>query len=122
MSNGDYNWDYARQTLANISLSNVVLGSAGTVGAATAVYTTGSYSSYGSAGYNFGSTVNITSDDIEIKGRRLLKTLDAISDRLAILEEPSLERLNKYAALKDAYDKYKMLEALINDDGKPEQK
>ena len=54
--------------------------------------------------------------DIKWKGRSLGKLLEKIEDRLAILQEPDPERLEKFAALKKAYDHYKTLERLIGDD------
>jgi len=54
--------------------------------------------------------------DIKWKGRSLGKLLESIEDRLAILQEPSPEKLEKYAALKKAYDHYKTLERLIGED------
>ena len=54
--------------------------------------------------------------DIKWKGRSLGKLLEAIEDRLAILPEPDPEKLEKFAALKKAYDHYKTLERLIGDD------
>ena len=53
--------------------------------------------------------------DVKIKGRNLAEVLDTICDRLAILT-PDTKKLEKYAALKKAYDHYKTLEALINHD------
>ena len=54
--------------------------------------------------------------DIKWKGRSLGKLLESIEDRLAILQEPSPEKLEKYAALKKAYEHYKTLERLIGED------
>ena len=54
--------------------------------------------------------------DIKWKGRSLGKLMEKIEDRLAILQEPDPERLEKFAALKKAYDHYKTLERLIGDD------
>jgi len=56
------------------------------------------------------------SGDINWKGRSLGKLLTSIEDRLAILAEPDPEKLAKFAALKKAYDNYKLLERLIGDD------
>jgi hypothetical protein len=56
------------------------------------------------------------SGDIKWKGRSLGKLLTSIEDRLAILAEPDPEKLAKFAALKKAYDNYKLLERLIGDD------
>lgn len=58
--------------------------------------------------------------DVKIKGRSLEKLLTTIEDRLAILSEPDPEKLKKFAALKKAYDNYKLLEKLIGDDYKNE--
>jgi hypothetical protein len=54
--------------------------------------------------------------DIKWKGRSLGKLMERIEDRLAILQEPDAEKLEKFAALKKAYDHYKTLERLIGDD------
>ena len=54
--------------------------------------------------------------DIKWKGRSLGKLMEKIEDRLAILQEPDPERLEKFAALKKAYDHYKTLERLIGDE------
>ena len=60
--------------------------------------------------------------DIKWKGRSLGKLLEKIEDRLAILQEPDPEKLEKFAALKKAYDNYKLLEKLIGDDEPNEQR
>jgi hypothetical protein len=65
--------------------------------------------------------LHVTSDaefdgDIKWKGRSLGKLLQGIEDRLAILQEPDPKKLEKFAALKKAYDHYKTLERLIGDD------
>ena len=54
--------------------------------------------------------------DITWKGRSLGKLLEKIEDRLAILADPDPKKLEKFAALKKAYDNYKLLEKLIGDD------
>jgi hypothetical protein len=54
--------------------------------------------------------------DVKIKGRSLEKLLTTIEDRLAILQDPDPAKLEKYAALKKAYDHYKTLERLIGED------
>jgi len=70
---------------------------------------------------NGSSGLHVTSDaefegDIKWKGRSLVKLLEKIENRLAILQEPDPEKLEKFAALKKAYDNYKLLEKLIGDD------
>jgi hypothetical protein len=53
--------------------------------------------------------------DIKIGDQSLKEFMQTVSDRLAILT-PDPVKLEKFAALKAAYDHYKMLEALINED------
>jgi hypothetical protein len=101
------------------------------------VYTTTSGSSYashtittGTAGFNGTYTISgidysnpglkVAGDadfegDVTIKGKSLVKTLEGIEQRLAILT-PDPAKLEKYAALREAYEHYKMLEALIGDE------
>jgi hypothetical protein len=55
--------------------------------------------------------------DVKIKGRSLEKLLDTIEKRLAILT-PNPAKLEKFEALKKAYDHYKLLEALCHEDDK----
>jgi hypothetical protein len=85
-------------------------------------------SSNGASGYNWGNvtissnpSLNVSGDaefegDIKWKGRSLGKLLESIEDRLAILQDPDPKKLEKHAALKKAYDHYKLLEKLIGDD------
>lgn len=54
--------------------------------------------------------------DITWKGRNLGKLLESIEDRLAILADPDPVKLEKFAALKKAYDHYKLMEKLIGEE------
>ena len=54
--------------------------------------------------------------DIRWRGRSLGKLLEKIEDRLAILQEPNAEKLEKFAALKKAYDHYKLIEKLVENE------
>jgi len=54
--------------------------------------------------------------DVKIKGHSILHLLKKIEDRLAVLQEPNPEKLEKFAALKKAYDHYKTLERLIGEE------
>lgn len=85
-----------------------------------------------------GSTINITgaanpgmvvhgtmkADDVEVDGvsvKEMMQTMKVMQERLAILV-PDPAKLEKFAALKAAYDHYKLLEALCTDpenDNKP---
>ena len=53
--------------------------------------------------------------DIKFKGRSLEQLFSKIEDRLAILQ-PNPAKLEKYEALRKAYDHYKLLEKLIHED------
>jgi hypothetical protein len=72
---------------------------------------------------NSGSTTVITvkgdaefDGNVKIKGRDVSKLFEKIEDRLAILMEPDPAKLEKFVALKKAYDHYKLLEKLIGDE------
>lgn len=86
-------------------------------------YSYGTIGSVGSINFsnNFNPGLSVQGDadfegDIKWKGRSLGKLLEKIEDRLAILSEPDPEKLKKFAALKKAYDHYKLMEKLIGDD------
>lgn len=71
---------------------------------------------YTTAGANGTSGLHVSTDatfegDIKWKGKSLGEMIEKIHDRLAILT-PDMEKLEHFAALKKAYDNYKMLEAL----------
>jgi hypothetical protein len=51
--------------------------------------------------------------DIKIGNRSLVKFMETLEERLAILQ-PDPEKLEKFAALKAAYEHYKLLEALCS--------
>ena len=51
---------------------------------------------------------------VKVKGKDLAKSLEAIEKRLAILV-PDPKKLEKFEALKKAYDHYKLLEALCHE-------
>jgi hypothetical protein len=53
--------------------------------------------------------------DLVINGVKLSSILNGITDRLAILQ-PRPELLEKYANLREAYEHYKTLEALLHED------
>ena len=105
---------------------------AGSNGTSGQYYTNGTsvpnWSSFniGSAGsLSNSSTLEVKGDaafdgDIKWKGRSLGKMLESIEDRLAILQ-PDPAKLEKFAALKKAYDHYKLMEKLIGDDWKDKQ-
>jgi len=76
-------------------------------------------SSFISASPSSGLTVKGDAEfegDVKIQGHSILHVLKKLEDRLAILQEPDPAKLEKYAALKKAYDHYKTLERLIGED------
>jgi len=69
---------------------------------------------------NTSNTLDVKGDanfsgDIKFKGRSLEELFAKIEDRLAILQ-PDPAKLEKYEALRKAYDHYKLLEKLIHED------
>lgn len=52
---------------------------------------------------------------LTVQGQDLQELLNQINDRLAILV-PDEDKLKKFAALKQAYDNYKLLEQLCRDE------
>jgi hypothetical protein len=125
---------YTSNTSNKITYGNITTG-IGSIGSAGQFYTTsgGGNSAWTSSPYIINTTntgtpsLSVTGDaefagDVKIKGRSLEKLLTTIEDRLAILSEPDPEKLKKFAALKKAYDNYKLLEKLIGDDYKDEPK
>jgi hypothetical protein len=101
-------------------------GSAGyTIGSAGGA---GSASIFGSAGsYNWNNTittpsVNINSDgidmaagtDIKVDGKSLKEFMNKMEERLAILV-PDPKKLEQFAALKKAYEHYKLMEQLCQE-------
>ena len=53
--------------------------------------------------------------DLVINGTKLSDILNGITDRLSILQ-PKPELLEKYSNLREAYEHYKTLEALLHED------
>ena len=97
--------------------SGTTLGSGATNG--SYIYSNGSnpvWTTNTTAGFNTISPNMDIKGDLIVNGKNIGNILDKIQDRLAILDEPSPEKLEKHAALKKAYDHYKLLEKLIGED------
>src|ERR1700756_3958689 len=77
------------------------------------ITSTASYGTYGVPGAVWGS-VNVpsyaTPDDLNV----LHKRLDQIEERLSIIKTDEY-LMEKYPSLKEAYDAYKLIEALVRD-------
>jgi hypothetical protein len=113
--------------LSSIDLSSLSIGSNMGTTIGTSIGSNGTWS-IPSSNYTIGNSSNsslqVTGNaefegDITWKGRKLGDFLQNIEDRLAIIQEPTPERLEKFAALKKAYDHYKLMEKLCHDDPEP---
>lgn len=62
------------------------------------------------SGFSCSGTANFESDII-VKGKNLTDRLEAIEQRLCIVL-PDLEKLEKFQALRVAYEQYKLVDAL----------
>ena len=59
--------------------------------------------------------------DVKIKGHSINKLLERIEDRLAILMDPDPARLEKFQALRKAYDNYKLMDRLCQETPEEEE-
>lgn len=64
---------------------------------------------------NVGSTYYHAESEEMTKIKKIEKDIEAIKDRLSILDEPSPEKLEQHKMLREAYEKYKMIEKLIGE-------
>ena len=104
--------------------SYTTIATNGTGGSSPIIYTTNNTNTVNPYIINnSGSTTGITvkgdaefDGNVKIKGRDVSKLFEKIEDRLAILMEPDPAKLEKFPALKKAYDHYKLLEKLIGDE------
>ena len=118
---------YSSNTITLPSTTISGSGSAGyTIGSAgSTMYTTGAGT------YNWNTTtspsVNISSDgidmaagtDIKVDGKSLKEFMSKMEERLAILV-PDPKKLEQFAALKKAYEHYKLMEQLCQEPPKEE--
>jgi hypothetical protein len=93
--------------------------------------TNSNYYTTGTGGYTFNNTtpsVNITGDgidmaagtDIKVDGKSLKEFMNKMEERLAILV-PNPAKLEQFAALKKAYEHYKLMESLCQEQPKEEE-
>jgi hypothetical protein len=113
-------------TASSIPYGNITIKNGGTSASGSSyLYSTGAGSQWSTVGNITTSGTNTPSlkvtgdaefeEDIKIKGISVLKTLEAINKRLAILQ-PDPAKLEKFEALQKAYDHYKLLEALCHEE------
>jgi hypothetical protein len=125
-------------SIPTITLSSLSSLDITSLGIGTSMGINGSWATIGSAGTGnytinnspntFSTICNTSNNSLQVngnaefdgnikwKGRDLGDFLQSIEDRLAIIQEPTSERLEKFAALKKAYDHYKLMEKLCHDD------
>lgn len=92
-----------------------ILTTGSITGAVNSTVTVSSHTQYPSVNIHQNGIDLDAKSDIKFDGQSLKETLWAIQDRLAILV-PDPIKMEKYAALKAAYEHYKMLERLCNED------
>jgi len=112
-------------TAPSISTITVGGGGGGGVGAIGHTGTTGSYYvSTGTGGGSMWSTPTINTPAVLSTSKGNSVDLDELAEMMKIMKErlliliPAFEKHEKYAALKKAYDNYKMIEALIQEERK----
>ena len=101
-----------------ITLPSTTINSGYTIGSAGGNY----YATGNSGGYNTSPSVNITSGgidmaagtDITVDGKSLKEFMNKMEERLAILV-PDPKKLEQFAALKKAYEHYKLMEKLCQE-------
>ena len=125
-------------SIGNITISNggsyyssstmptITLGGTGAAGYTWASSNPSVYATNGVSGVNVSSALKVSGDadidgDLRVGGRSILESLERIEKRLAILV-PDPARLDKYEALKQAWEHYKTLEALcVEQDHDPDK-
>lgn len=110
----------ASYTTANVTTSSHFAYTT-TASLGNVLISNGAYSNWGSVTTTSNPGLQVTGDatfegDLKWKGRSLGDLLQSIEDRLAVLATPDPAKLEKFAALKKAYDHYKLMEKLIGDD------
>ena len=119
-------------TITLPSSSNTFTYSGATVGGITSINNISNNSQWttGTNGYQFSNTpntVNINSTgiemaagtDIKVDGKSLKEFMSKMEERLAILV-PDPKKLEQFAALKKAYEHYKLMESLCQEPPKEE--
>ena len=126
----DYNISYSSYGTDTITIDTSNMYSSNTITLPSTTinsgYTIGSSSSNyyatGTIGINTSPSVNITSGgidmaagtDITVDGKSLKEFMNKLEERLAILV-PDPKKLEQFAALKKAYEHYKLMESLCQD-------
>jgi hypothetical protein len=130
-SGEDYTKSYSFTSTATIDFSKMFVHSITQAGPSNpysfnyssgGIYT-GAGPSLGSAIGSSNSSLSVSGDadiqgKLKVNGVDVVELLHQIQDRLAIIQ-PNFEKLEKWEALRNAYDHYKMIEKLIGDSEPP---
>jgi len=125
---------YSSNTITLPSSSNTFTYSGATVGGITTInnISNNSHWTTGTSGYQFNTntpnTVHINNNgiemasgtDITVGGKSLKEFMNKMEERLAILV-PDPKKLEQFAALKKAYEHYKLMEKLCQEPPKEEE-
>ena len=129
ISYSSYGTDTITIDTSNMYSSNTITLPSNTIsnGGYTISSASGNYYTTGTGGYNSSPSVNISSDgidmaagtDIKVDGKSLKEFMNKMEERLAILV-PDPKKLEQFAALKKAYEHYKLMEQLCQEPPKEE--
>lgn len=100
------------QTLSTSGITSISSNGSGTITGIVNNGTTTSINQLGS-GYGLYESGLVSREDVE---RIVDRKIDPVYRRLAILEEPDQRVLDRYQSLREAYDHYRTLEALMYDE------
>jgi hypothetical protein len=75
---------------------------------------TGGFSNYGTIHIN-GTNPTLSTDKVKIDLNELGELISTLKERLLIIT-PNFEKMEKYQALKKAYDHYKLIESMLGDE------
>jgi hypothetical protein len=123
---------YSSNTITLPSSSNTFTYGGATVGGITTINNVSNNSQWttGTSGYQFNTTPNTVhinstgiemaaGTDIKVDGKSLKEFMNKMEERLAILV-PDPKKLEQFAALKKAYEHYKLMEKLCQEPPKEE--
>lgn len=100
-------------TLSFTSTGHLGIGT--TIGSNGTFYTSASGASYNNSSLSVKGDLEVDGN-IKVKGKDLVKILEQIENRFAIISDPTPEKIEKFEALKKAYNHYKLMEKLIGED------
>lgn len=102
-------------TFTNYNFNNMAVGANGPNPYIVAGSNT-PYITYNNSTYGIECNKDVKIDgNLIVQGKNLNILLNSIEDRLAIISDVNPKKLEKYAALKEAYEQYRLIEKLIND-------